>query len=116
MKELKAFVRVDRIDHIIHALKAAGIPHMSVTHVRAIGNSIDMTGVRVSMEMGSCYENMVKLEIVCPESRVEEIVAIIQKEGHTGRSGDGIIYVNSVDMAVRIRTGKRDCDAVMHEH
>ena len=116
MKELKAFVRVERIDPIIHALKASGIQHMTVTHVRAIGTCIDTIDTRVSLELGSCYENMVKLEIVCHEYRTEELVSIIEREAHTGRSGDGIIYVCPVEMAVRIRTGQRDHEALTHEH
>jgi nitrogen regulatory protein P-II 1 len=116
VKEIKAFVRVEYINSIIHVLKAAGIPHMSVTHVQAIGNSIDKSETRVSMELGSSYENMAKLEIVCPENQAEEIVSIIQREAHTGRPGDGIIYVSSVDMTIRIRTGERDHEALTHEH
>ena len=113
MKEIKAYIRVERIDHIVHALKGAGIERISVTHVRAIGSSIDTIEARVSMELGSRYENMVKLEIVCHADRAEEIMAIIEREGHTGRPGDGIIYVSPVEMAVKIRTGERDRDALM---
>ncbi len=116
MKELKAFVRIERIDPVIHALKASGIQHVTVTHVQAIGSSIDTSETRVSMELGSRYENMVKLEIVCHEDRTEELMSIIERETHTGRSGDGIIYVCPVEMAVRIRTGQRDHEAVTHEH
>jgi len=116
MKELKAFVRIERIDPVIHALKAVGIPHMSVTHVQAIGSSIDTSETRVSMELGSRYENMVKLEIVCHEDRAEELMSIIEREARTGRSGDGIIYVCPVEMVVRIRTGQRDHEALTHEH
>jgi len=112
MKEIKAFVRIERIDPIIHALKAVGIQHMSITHARAIGRSIDTSDTRVSLELGSRYEDMVKLEIVCHEDRAEELIAIIEREAHTGSPGDGIIYVSSVDMAVRIRTGERDRDAL----
>ena len=113
MKELKAFVRVEHVDPIIHALKAIGIQNLTVTHVQAVGTSIDTTETRVSMELGSCYENMAKLELVCHEDRTEEIMSIIQREGHTGRPGDGIIYVSSVEMAVKIRTGERDRDALL---
>jgi len=113
MKEVKAFVRVERVDPIIHALKKIGIQHLSVTHVQAIGSSIDTTDARISVELASRYENMVKLEIVCHEDRAEELVSIIEREGHTGRPGDGIIYVSSVDMAVKIRTGERDTDAIV---
>jgi nitrogen regulatory protein P-II 1 len=53
------------------------------------------------------------LEIACHEDREEELISIIEREGHTGCPGDGIIYVSSVDMAVKIRTGERDTDALV---
>ena len=113
MKELKAYVRIECIDGIVHALKRAGIQRMSVIHVQAVGSSIDPTEAKLSVELVSRYTNVVKLEIVCPESRAEEIMSIIQREGHTGRPGDGIIYVSPVDMAVKIRTGERDRGALV---
>ena len=113
MKEIKAYVRVEYIDRIIHALNGVGIENMSVTHVQAIGSSIDPTDSRISVELSSWYENMVKLEIVCHSERAEEIMSIIQREGHTGRSGDGIIYASPVDTAIKIRTGERDQDALL---
>ncbi len=113
MKELKAYVRTERIDQIVHALKRAGIHRMSVMHVQAVGSSIDLTEAKLSIELASRYTNMVKLEIVCPETRVEEIISIIEREGHTGRSGDGIIYVSPVEAAIKIRTGERGRDSLV---
>lgn len=113
MKELKAYIRIDRIDGVIHALRRAGITHMNVTHVQSIGGPIDLTEAKISVELASRYTNMVKLEIVCPETSIDKIISIIQQEAHTGRPGDGIIYVSPVDTAVKIRTGERDRDALV---
>lgn len=106
MKEIKSFVRIKHIDRIVRSLKRAGISEMSVIHVQELGH-IDSTDSKISFELTSRYAEVVKLEIVCPESRMEEIINIIQTEGHTGLPGDGIIYVSSVDDAVKIRTGER---------
>jgi len=113
MKELKAYVRVERADPIIHALEGAGIEHMTITHVQAIGSSVDKTDLRISFELSSRYEKMIKVEIVCQADRAEEIMSIIQREGHTGRPGDGIVYISSVDTALKIRTGERDREALV---
>jgi nitrogen regulatory protein PII len=113
MKELKAFVRVERADQIIHALERAGIKHMTITHVQAVGMSVDTSDVRISFELSSRYEKMIKLEIVCPADRVEEIMRIIKRDGHTGRPGDGIVYISSVDSALKIRSGELDLDAIV---
>ncbi len=95
MKELKAYIRIDRIDGVIHALRRAGITHMNVTHVQAIGGPIDLTEAKISVELASRYTNMVKLEIVCPETSIDKIISIVQQEAHTGRPGDGISGLQS---------------------
>jgi len=113
MKEIKAYVRIKRIDHIVRALKKAGIGEMSVIHVRELGRSIDPTDSKISFELTSRYAEVAKIEIVCPESQVEEIIDIIRTEGHTGLPGDGIIYVVPVEDAIKIRTGEHGLGAVV---
>ena len=113
MKELKAYIRIERVDRVVHALRRAGITDMTVIHVQTIGSSMDPTETKISVELASRYTNMVKLEIVCTGDKIEKIVSIIQQEGHTGRPGDGIIYVSSVDIAVKIRNGERDRYALL---
>jgi nitrogen regulatory protein P-II 1 len=54
----------------------------------------------------------VKVEVVIEEALVERAVEAIQQAAHTGRIGDGKIFVTSVDEAIRIRTGERGADAV----
>lgn len=112
MKEIKAYLRARCIDRVVHALKLAGVQRMSVIHVRDIGSSIDPTEAKISIELVSRYADVVKLEIVCPESLTEGVVSIIQQEGHTGRPGDGIIYIMPVEDAVKIRTGERGVEAI----
>lgn len=113
MKEIKAYIRIERIDRVVHALRRARIKDISVIHVQTMGASIDPTEAKISVELASRYTNMVKLEIVCPEINTDKITSIIQQEAHTGHPGDGIIYVSSVDTAVKIRTGERDNDALV---
>ena len=113
MKEIKAYVRISRIDEIVRALKKAGIDGLNIIHVQTVGRSIDPREKKISFELTSQYAEVVKLEIVCSESRVEEIVKIIETAGHTGSPGDGIIYVSSVDDAIKIRTGKRGPEALV---
>ena len=46
------------------------------------------------------------------ESMVERAVEAIQQAAHTGRIGDGKIFVSTIDEAIRIRTGERGADAM----
>ena len=43
---------------------------------------------------------------------VERAVEAIQQAAHTGRIGDGKIFVSTVEEAIRIRTGERGEDAI----
>ena len=43
---------------------------------------------------------------------VERAVEAIQQAAHTGRIGDGKIFVTSIDEVIRIRTGERGPDAI----
>jgi nitrogen regulatory protein P-II 1 len=54
----------------------------------------------------------VKLEVVVDDDQVDRVVEAITNSARTGRIGDGKIFVSSIEMAVRIRTGERDSDAI----
>lgn len=106
MKEIKAIIRDYMVDHVIDALEQLReTPGITVTPVRGIGHT-------VRPESPDRLIAGAKLEMVVPDDRVDEIVAVIVKKSHTGRSGDGIVFVLDVERAVRVRTGKEDDDAV----
>jgi nitrogen regulatory protein P-II 1 len=54
----------------------------------------------------------VKIEVVMEDSMVERAVEAIQQAAHTGRIGDGKIFVSTIDEAIRIRTGEKGKDAI----
>ena len=54
----------------------------------------------------------VKIEIVCPDEECEMIVQTIQEAAHTGRRGDGKVFVSTLKEAISIRTGDRGDDAI----
>jgi len=43
---------------------------------------------------------------------VEAAIEVISKAAHTGKIGDGKIFVYSLDQAIRIRTGQTGKDAL----
>jgi nitrogen regulatory protein P-II 1 len=54
------------------------------------------------------FHNKTRLEIVAPDEMVQNIVAAIAHNAHTGNDGDGKVFVWSIESAVRIQTGERD--------
>jgi len=108
MKRIIAFVKPNMLDDVIFALhEVADFPGASLSEVRGIGS-----GARDHLGHGDrtpfhAFPKSVRLEIVCPGDRVEEMVETIHKNAHTGIPDDGKIYISPVEDALRIRTGER---------
>ncbi len=103
MKEIKAYIKPFKLDAVCAALhKVEGLTGISVAAVRGFGRSKTH---RVDLENEEAH---IKVEIVCADELVEEVIAAIQGAAHTGLRGDGKVYVMPVEQAVRIETGQRD--------
>lgn len=106
MKLIKAYIRTNMIDKVVHALEQSGFSDMTVIDVKAIRHGIDPKDLEYSMELAERYMNVAKLEIVLQDEHVERAKEMILKSARTGREGDGFVYVSPVDEATHIRTGK----------
>ncbi len=108
MKEIKAFIQPITLPNVTHALHhVEGISGMSVVQVQDFGwrksEGMSHRGPEDSVE----EIHHVKIEIVCDDDKVEEVISTIEKTAHTGLRGDGFIYVSPVDLAIIIKTGER---------
>lgn len=101
MKEIKAFIRPQKLDAVVDGLE--GRPHtpgLTVSEVRGWGHVAGQEAPRLT--------ERIKLEIVVADEDVEDVVSLIVEKARTGHSGDGNIFVSDIGDAVRIRTGERD--------
>lgn len=106
MKEIKAFIRPQMLDSVVDALGSRpDSPGLTVSEVQGWGHLKGETAPRLT--------ERVKLEIVVPDDEVDQVVSVIVEKGHTGRSGDGKIFVSAVERAIRIRTGEAGRKAVV---
>jgi nitrogen regulatory protein P-II 1 len=109
MQEIKAIVRVERLEPVLHALhEMPELPGVTVSEVRGVGRRTDAPAGGV--QYGETP--MAKLEIVVQDALVERVLHVIESAGRTGRPGDGKIFVYPVSRARRIRTGEHDEQAV----
>lgn len=109
MREIKAIVRQERVDDVIHELHAVGdLPGVTVSTVRGIGHTHGRA------QHGHAYGEveMAKLEIVVDEALVDIVVKAIVAGARSGGPGDGKIFVYAVDRVVRIRTGEENAPAL----
>lgn len=109
MKEIKAYIKKHKLDDVIRALrKIEGLTGMSVIDSSGYG-----IGWRAAKGEGETDRRPgVKVEIICRDDLVDEVVTAIEKAAHTGLKGDGKIYVSGIEQVVRISTGERGEGAV----
>ena len=105
MKEIKAYIKTDRVEKVVQALNDAGAPGITVVEVHPVGYGFDVNYFSRSRETAKRFFEITKLEIVADEEDVHRFVEIIREQAHTGYKGDGMIFVTPVELAVKIRTG-----------
>ncbi|MCF6171344.1 MAG: P-II family nitrogen regulator [Bacteroidales bacterium] len=108
MKEIKAFVRPNKVNEIIHHLKDAGFEHITISDAEGTGKYEDESKAFVSRKFSITDSEISKLEMVVRKKEVDTIVGIISEYGKTDHPGDGIIYVSDVEKAFRVKTGLKN--------
>jgi len=112
MKMITAIVKPSRLDAVIDAVTEAGASGLTVTEVRGYGRQKGKTEIYRGAEYEVKLLPKVKLEIAAPDDRCEAMVAAIQTAANTGKIGDGKVFVQDLEAALRIRTGERDAEAI----
>lgn len=112
MKEIKAYIRCEKAEQVVHALEDASVKGVTLIDVMAVGSNIDPKNYKYSIACVEKYQKVAKLEVICAEENVDRFVDIIRKEAYTSRQGDGIICVSDVERIVKIRTGEEGAAAL----
>jgi nitrogen regulatory protein P-II 1 len=112
MKKLEAVIQPFKLEEVKEALKGIGVDGMTVTEVRGHGRQKGHTEVYRGQEYKVDLLAKIKLEIVIPAERLEEVLDVLAKAARTGKIGDGKIFVYDVADAIRIRNGDRGASAI----
>ena len=112
MKKIEAIIKPFKLDEVKEALHEVGLQGMTVTEAKGFGRQKGHTELYRGAEYVVDFLPKIKLEIVIDDNLVERAVEAIQKSAHTGRIGDGKIYVSSVEEAIRIRTEETGPEAL----
>ena len=112
MKMVMAIFKPFKLDDVRDALTALGIQGLTVSEVKGFGRQKGQTEIYRGAEYAVSFLPKVKIEIVVDDSQVERAVEAIQKAAHTGKIGDGKIFVTAVEQALRIRTGETGSNAL----
>ncbi|HJT70783.1 MAG TPA: P-II family nitrogen regulator [Terriglobales bacterium] len=107
MKEIKAIIQPFQTSRVVDALRAMeGLPGITVSEVKGFGRNRARNAQEKVVEDFIEYAKKTKLEIVVPDELVVSVVETIQTSAHTGRPGDGLIFISAIDEVVRIRSGE----------
>jgi len=85
---------------------------MTITEVRGHGRQKGHKEVYRGQEYNVDLLPKVKVELVVPSERIDEILNTIIAAARTGKIGDGKIFVYDVQEAIRIRNDDRGPAAI----
>ena len=112
MKLIMAVIKPFKLDDVREALTPLGVQGLTVSEVKGFGRQKGQTEIYRGAEYHVSFLPKVKIEVVVADSLAEQVVEAIARTAHTGKIGDGKIFVLDVERAVRIRTGEQDGDAL----
>ncbi len=112
MKLISAVIKPFKLDDVREALSESGINGVTVTEVKGFGRQKGHTELYRGAEYQVDFLPKVKLEIATQAENVDRVLEAIIKAAHTGKIGDGKIFVYDLSHAVRIRTGETDQEAL----
>ena len=112
MKKIEAIIKPFKLEEVKESLGEAGIQGLTVSEVKGFGRQKGHTELYRGAEYIVDFLPKVKIEIVVADSEVNKAVDAIQNSAHTGRIGDGKIFVMNLDSTIRIRTGESGEQAI----
>jgi nitrogen regulatory protein P-II 1 len=107
MKKIEAIIQPFKLDDVKAALQSMGIEGMTITEVRGHGRQKGHKETYRGQEYNVDLLPKVKLEMVIPSERSDEVINKLSEAARTGKIGDGKIFLYEVSEAVRIRNGDR---------
>lgn len=112
MKKITAIIKPFKLEDVREELSKVGIAGITVTEVKGFGRQKGHTELYRGAEYVIDFVPKVKIEAVVTDDRLDECVEAITLAARTGKIGDGKIFVEPVERAVRIRTGEENDQAL----
>lgn len=106
MQKIEAIIKPFKLDDVREALSDIGVNGLTVTEVKGFGRQKGHTELYRGAEYVVDFLPKIKVELVIADAIVDAAVDAIIKAAHTGKIGDGKIFVSPVAQVIRIRTGE----------
>ena len=112
MKKIEAIIKPFKLDDVKEKLSDIGVHGMTISEVKGYGRQKGHTEIYRGAEYVVDFIPKIKIEIVVPAERVDQVVNTIRESANSGKIGDGKIFVLPVERVLRVRTGEENRDAV----
>ncbi|MAD57763.1 MAG: transcriptional regulator [Porticoccus sp.] len=112
MKMITAVIKPFKLDDLREALSTLGVQGITVTEVKGFGRQKGHTELYRGAEYVVDFLPKVKIEVAVAEDMLEGAIEAITSSAHTGKIGDGKIFVTSIEETIRIRTGETGAEAL----
>ena len=112
MKKIEAIIKPFKLDEVKEALSNIGVSGLTVFEVKGFGRQKGHTELYRGAEYIVDFLPKIKLEFIIDDEILEEVLETIKSSAHTGKIGDGKIFVSSIEEIIRIRTGEKNSDAI----
>ncbi|MBV1832698.1 MULTISPECIES: P-II family nitrogen regulator [Novacetimonas] len=104
MKLVTAIIKPFKLDDVREALTPLGIQGLTVSEVKGFGRQKGQTEIYRGAEYHVSFLPKIKIEVAVSDDLVEQTVETIVQAAHTGKIGDGKIFIIPLESVVRIRT------------
>ncbi|MEY2707140.1 MAG: family nitrogen regulator [Pseudomonadota bacterium] len=112
MKQITAIIKPFKLDEVREGLAELGVTGLTVTEVKGFGRQKGHTELYRGAEYVVDFLPKIKVEVVVSDDRVDTVIDAIVKAAHTGKIGDGKIFVTAIEQVIRIRTGETNESAI----
>ncbi len=112
MKKIEAIIRHFKLENLKNALSEKGVNGMTITDVRGYGRQKGHTEMYRGTEYAVDFVPKVKVEVVCKDEDLKQVIDLIIQTAQTGQIGDGKIFVSELAEVIRIRTGEVGSEAI----
>jgi nitrogen regulatory protein P-II 1 len=112
MKKIEAIIKPFKLDEVKDALHEVGLQGITVLEAKGFGRQKGHTELYRGAEYVVDFLPKVKIELVVDDEMLDRAIEAIQQAAHTGRIGDGKIFITPVEEAIRVRTGERGSEAI----
>ncbi len=112
MKKIECIIKPFKLDDVKNAITELGVTGMTVSEVRGFGRQKGHTELYRGAEYQVDFLPKIKIDLVIADELVDKLLDVVRREAHTGKIGDGKIFVSEIGQSIRIRTGEFGADAL----